>query len=80
MPRKRKVSEIVEEAHQLPYGERAELIEQLIADSARDIDPKIEKAWGDTAMRRLAEMESGKVKGIPGEQVAAEIRKIVGLQ
>ena len=36
-------------------------------------------AWGDEAMRRLEEMESGKVKGIPGEQVMAEIRKIVGL-
>ena len=79
MPRKRKVSEIVEEARQLPYGERAELIEQLIADSVKDIDPEIEKAWGDEAMRRLAEMESGKVKGIPGDQVAAEIRKIIGL-
>jgi len=63
----------------MPYGERAELIEQLIADSAKDIDPQIEKAWGDEAIRRLAEMESGKVKGIPGDQVAAEIRKIVGL-
>ncbi len=80
MPRKRKVSEIVEEARQLPYGERAELIEQLIADTAKDIDPKIEKAWGDTAMRRLEEIESGKVKLIPGEQVMAEIRKIVGLK
>lgn len=78
MPRKRKVSEIVEEARQLPYGERAELIEQLIADSAKDLDPEIEKAWGDEALRRLAEMESGQVKGIPGDQVSAEIRKIVG--
>lgn len=76
----RKVSEIVEEARQMPYGERAELIEQLIADSAKNLDPGIEKAWGDEAVRRLAEMESGKVKGVPGEQVAAEIRKIVGLQ
>ena len=75
----RKVSEIVKEARQLPYGERAELIERLIADTAKSIDPKIEKAWGDEAMRRLEEMESGKVKGIPGEQVMAEIRKIVGL-
>jgi putative addiction module component (TIGR02574 family) len=78
MPRKRKVSEIVKEARQLPYGERAELIEQLITDSAKDIDPKIEKAWGDTAMRRLAEIESGKVKLIPGEQVMAEVRKLIG--
>ena len=76
----RKVSEIVEEARQLPYGERAELIEQLIADSAKDLDPEIEKAWGDEALRRLEEMESGQVKPIPGEQVAAEIRKIVGRQ
>ncbi|MEJ1972548.1 MAG: addiction module protein [Lacunisphaera sp.] len=75
----RKVSEIVAEAKQLPYGERAELVEQLIAANARDIDPKIEKAWGDEALRRLEEMESGKVKMIPGEQVMAEIRKIVGL-
>jgi putative addiction module component (TIGR02574 family) len=77
MPR-RKVSEIVEEARQLPYGERTELIEQLIADSARHPDPEIEKAWGDEALRRLAEMESGKVKPIPADEVMARARKIIG--
>jgi putative addiction module component (TIGR02574 family) len=76
----RKVSEIVEEARQLPYGERAELIEQLIADSAKNLDPEIEKAWGDEALRRIKEIEEGKVQGIPVEQVMAEIRKIVGLK
>ena len=76
----RKVSEIVAEARQLPYGQRAELIEQLIAANAQHPDPKIEKAWGDTAMRRLREIEEGKVKMIPGEQVMAEMRKIVGLK
>ena len=75
----RKVSEIVEEARQLPYGERAELIEQLILANQLDADPKVEKAWADTAMRRLAEIESGKEKLVPGDQVASEIRKIVGL-
>ena len=74
----RKVSQIVKEARQLPYGERAELIERLIADTAKDIDPKIEKAWGDEAMRRLAEIESGKVKLVPGEEVMARARKIIG--
>lgn len=76
----RKISEIVEEARQMPYGVRAELIEQLIADTAKDIDPEIEKAWGDEAMRRLKELEEGKVQLIPGEQVMAEARKIVGLK
>lgn len=80
MPHKRKFSEILEEARGLPYGERAELIEQLIADSAKDIDPEIEKAWGDEAMRRLKEIEDGKVKLIPGEEVMARARKIIGRQ
>jgi len=79
MPRKRKVSEIVEEARQLPYGERAELIEQLIADSAKDIDPEIEKAWGDETLRRIKEIEEGKVKGIPLDEALARVRKTVGL-
>ena len=29
--------------------------------------------------RRLAELESGQVESVPGEQVMAEVRKIVGL-
>lgn len=76
----RTFSEILEEARALPYDERVELIEQLIADSAKDIDPEIEKAWGDEAMRRIKEIEEGKVQGIPAEQVMAEVRKIVGLK
>lgn len=79
MPRKRKVSEIVEEARQLPYGERAELIEQLIADTAKNLDPEIEKAWGNEALRRIKEIEEGKVKGIPLDVALARVRKTVGL-
>jgi putative addiction module component (TIGR02574 family) len=77
MPR-RKVQQLVEEAKQLPYEERAELIEQLIAAAAQDLDPAVEKAWGDEAMRRLKEIEEGKVQMIPGEVVAAKMRKILG--
>jgi len=75
----RKISDIVAEASQLPYGERAELIEQLIASNSKDIDPTIEKAWTDTAMRRLAEIESGKEKLIPGDEAMARVRKSIGL-
>jgi putative addiction module component (TIGR02574 family) len=78
-PMPRKVSEIVEEARQLPYGERTELIEQLIADSAQSLDPEIEKAWTDEARRRIKEIEEGKVKGIPIEEALARVRKTVGL-
>ncbi len=75
----RKLSEIVEEARQLPYGERAELIEQLIADSAKNPDPEIEKVWTDEARRRIKEIEEGKVKGIPLDEALARVRKTVGL-
>ena len=74
----RKISDIVEEARQLPYGDRAQLIDQIIVANSQDIDPKIEKTWSDTAMRRLAEMESGRVKPIPGEEVMAKARKTLG--
>jgi len=79
MPGKRKFSEILEEARALPYGERAELIEQLIADAAKDPDPEIEKAWGDEALRRLAEIEKDKSVLIPGKEAMARVRKTVGL-
>lgn len=78
MPR-RKVQQLVEEAKQLPYGERAELIEQLIAASAQEMDPAVEKAWGDEVMRRLKEIDEGKVKLIPGEEAMARVRKSIGL-
>ena len=74
----RKVSEIVEEARQMPYGDRTELIEQLIADTAKAIDPKIEKAWGDEALRRLEEIEKDRSVLVPGEEVMARARKIIG--
>ncbi len=79
MPRQRKISEIVEEARQMPYGDRAELIEQLIADTAKDIDPEIEKAWGDEALRRLDEIEKDRSVLIPGKEAMARVRKTVGL-
>jgi len=75
----RKFSEILEEARALPPGERAELIEQLIADTAKDIDPAIEKAWGDEAMRRLAEIEKNPSVLIPGKEAMARVRRTVGL-
>ena len=41
-------------------------------------DPEIEAAWQTEAARRVEEIQSGKVQGIPGEDVSVRIRKIVG--
>ncbi len=42
-------------------------------------DPVVDEAWGREIDRRLAELESGTVKGIPAEEVMARARKLVGL-
>jgi putative addiction module component (TIGR02574 family) len=41
-------------------------------------DPAIEAAWAAEVDRRIAEIESGQVQGIPAEQVFAEARKRLG--
>ena len=74
----RTLDQIVEETRQLPREQVAELVDRLTMELAKGMDPEIEKAWTDTAMRRLAEMESGKIKPVPGDEVMARARKIVG--
>jgi putative addiction module component (TIGR02574 family) len=41
-------------------------------------DPETEVAWQSEIAHRVQEIQTGKVQGIPGEEVSARIRKIVG--
>jgi len=41
-------------------------------------DPVTDRAWKEETRRRIAEIEQDAVIGIPGEEVSARIRKIVG--
>ena len=43
------------------------------------MEPEVEAAWKTEINRRIAEIEEGKVQGIPVEEVLAQARKIVGL-
>lgn len=72
------LDQLVAEARQLPREQLAELLDLLTFELHEEIDPEIEAAWADEAQRRLAEIKSGKVKTIPGEQVMAELRRVVG--
>lgn len=73
------VKQIVEEARQLPREQLSELFDQLLAESFGQPDPEIDAAWREETRRRVAEIRSGEVQGIPGDQVMAEVRRIVGL-
>ena len=73
------LKEIYAETRQLPREQAAELIDLLLIDAFSEPDTAVEEAWGREIDRRIAEIESGKVQGISGDQVMSEVRKIVGL-
>jgi putative addiction module component (TIGR02574 family) len=53
--------------------EFAEWYERRLASCGPD--PAVDEAWAVEAQRRLEEIRSGKVQGIPGDQVMAELRR-----
>jgi len=56
----------------LSPGERARLIERLIA--TLDTDPEVEEAWAAEIERRQAEIESGAVSLLPGPETLAKLK------
>jgi hypothetical protein len=69
----RAIKEIIEEAESLPVEERVIVIDSLL----RTINPPladVDVEWMNVARRRLAELRSGQVKAVPGNDVFAEIR------
>lgn len=65
--------EIIEEAESLPVEERAMVVDSLLR-SLNTPDPAVDRQWIDLAKQRLAELRSGKVKSVPGEDVFARVR------
>ena len=68
------IKEIIQEAESLPVEERATVVDSLLR-TFNSADTKIESEWLAVAKRRLAELRTGKVKAIPGEEVFAKIRE-----
>jgi putative addiction module component (TIGR02574 family) len=70
------LDQIVLETRQWPTEQVAELVDRLMLELPST--PENEAAWKVEARRRIAEIESGRVSGVPGELVSARIREIVG--
>jgi putative addiction module component (TIGR02574 family) len=64
---------LLDEARQLPPDERDWLAECLLIDDESVSAIDVESAWGEEIKRRLDEIDSGKVKMIPLEDVLAEM-------
>ena len=70
------LDQIVDETRSWPPEQVGELVGRLTEDLHAS-SPEIEAAWKTEIDRRIAEIESGKVKGVPPEEVAARIQKIL---
>ncbi len=72
-----KTNELIDEAASLPLEERAKVVDSLLQTFNRP-DETHAAAWLDLARRRLAELRSGQVKAVSGEEVFTRIRRRYG--
>lgn len=72
------LDQIVEESRQLPREQVAELVDRLTLALSQSLDPAVEDAWRQETHRRVTDIQNGQVSGIPGEEITARIRQIVG--
>jgi putative addiction module component (TIGR02574 family) len=66
--------ELINEAKSLPVELRAKLVDELLK-SLNPSQAEIDELWAIEAEKRVAEIEEGKVKVIPGEEVFDKLRK-----
>ena len=72
------IDQITTAAMQLPVSSRAELAEKLVGSLDFSENDDIQRAWAAEAIRRRDDVRSGRVQAIPGEQVLAEVRRMLG--
>ncbi len=65
----RTFTDVWKEASDLSEADRAALAGLLIESLEGEPDPDVEAAWAAEIERRVADLDSGKVEGIPWEQV-----------
>jgi putative addiction module component (TIGR02574 family) len=69
--------ELLQKALALPENERAELAGNLIANLDATVDQEVDAAWQQEVVRRLHDVESGKVKTISWEAVRQKGRTLL---
>ncbi|MHB9102145.1 MAG: addiction module protein [Sulfuricella sp.] len=77
------LEELENQALQLPLPERSKLIHRLIIsleDEPKESPEIIAKAWDEEIARRVADMEAGRTKWIPAEEVFKEIDTLIAVR
>lgn len=69
-----KTEDLLKEIESLPVDERARVVD-LVLKSLNPPESEIDKKWAAAVKRRLEEIQSGAVEGVPGEEVFDEVWK-----
>ena len=69
-----KTKDLIAEVISLPVEDRAMVVDSLLK-SLNPPELDIDKKWSAVAKRRLAELRSGQVQAIPGDEVFKKIWK-----
>ena len=64
---------VIEEALSLPADVRLNLVEKLLTSLNLPIDEEIDRLWAEEAERRVSQIEEGKTKLLPGDEVFTRI-------
>ena len=68
----------MEETRRLPRQQMAELVDRLTLSLHQAMEPRVESEWREVVSGRVAEIRSGSVEGISGDEISERIGKIVG--
>lgn len=66
---------VFDEALSLPAEARVTLVEKLLASLDLPTQPEIDRLWAEEAEKRIAQIDKGEVKLVPGKSVFSNLRK-----
>ena len=69
-----RTNELIHEAISLPVDERALVVDCLLK-SLNTPEAEVDRQWAEEARSRLADLRSGKVAALPGEDVFRRLLK-----
>ena len=69
------VAMMLEQIASYPVEDRVMMADAII-ESLNGIDSDVDAAWGAVARRRMRELRSGKVRGIPASVVFSRVRNL----
>ena len=73
------MNQIVEETREWPEQDVAELVGRIYRVRYGDIPAVVEAGWREKINRRIADLESGRVPGVPLEETLTKARAILDL-